>query len=231
MNNLSGFVKKLRDIMRNDPGINGDAQRIEQIAWMLFLKVYDNKEEDWEIDDSNYESIIPDKYRWTNWANDDRSGKTLTGDALLDFVNNGLFPCLKNLEVNMDTPINKAIVKTTFEDANNYMKDGVLLRQVINVIDEIDFSDYEESHAFGDIYESILKELQSAGSSGEFYTPRAVTDFMAKMIRPQIGEQMADLACGFRVIIVIEANSYVNTRSSRLLPKFKTQKINSWCAA
>lgn len=196
MNNLSGFVKKLRDIMRNDPGINGDAQRIEQIAWMLFLKVYDSKEEDWEIDDSNYESIIPDKYRWTNWAHDDRSGKTLTGDALLDFVNNGLFPCLKNLEVNMDTPINKAIVKTTFEDANNYMKDGVLLRQVINVIDEIDFSDYEESHAFGDIYESILKELQSAGSSGEFYTPRAVTDFMAKMIRPQIGEQMADLACG-----------------------------------
>lgn len=196
MNNLSGFVKKLRDIMRNDPGINGDAQRIEQIAWMLFLKVYDSKEEDWEIDDSNYESIIPDKYRWTNWAHDDRSGKALTGDALLDFVNNGLFPCLKNLEVNMDTPINKAIVKTTFEDANNYMKDGVLLRQVINVIDEIDFSDYEESHAFGDIYESILKELQSAGSSGEFYTPRAVTDFMAKMIRPHIGEQMADLACG-----------------------------------
>ena len=182
--------------MRNDSGINGDAQRIEQIAWMLFLKVYDSKEEDWEIDDSNYESIIPEKYRWTNWAHDDKTGEALTGDALLDFVNNGLFPTLKNLQVDIKTPINKAIVKTTFEDANNYMKDGVLLRQVINVIDEIDFSDYEESHAFGDIYESILKELQSAGSAGEFYTPRAVTDFMAMMIKPQIGEKMADFACG-----------------------------------
>lgn len=196
MINLSGFVKKLRDIMRNDSGINGDAQRIEQIAWMLFLKVYDSKEEDWEIDEDNYESIIPRKYRWSNWAHDDKSGSALTGDGLLDFVNNGLFPTLKNLPVDKNTPINKAIVKTTFEDANNYMKDGVLLRQVINIIDEIDFSDYEESHAFGDIYESILKELQSAGSSGEFYTPRAVTDFMAMMIKPQIGEKMADFACG-----------------------------------
>ena len=196
MINLSGFVKKLRDIMRNDSGVNGDAQRIEQIAWMLFLKVYDSKEEDWELDDSTYESIIPEKYRWAHWAYDDKSGTALTGDALLDFVNNGLFPSLKNLHVDKDTPINKAIVKTTFEDANNYMKDGVLLRQVINVIDEIDFSDYEKSHAFGDIYESILKELQSAGSAGEFYTPRAVTDFMAMMIKPKIGEKMADFACG-----------------------------------
>ena len=196
MINLSGFVKKLRDIMRNDSGVNGDAQRIEQIAWMLFLKVYDSKEEDWELDDSAYESIIPQKYRWAHWAHDDKSGTALTGDALLDFVNNGLFPSLKNLHVDKDTPINKAIVKTTFEDANNYMKDGVLLRQVINVIDEIDFSDYEKSHAFGDIYESILKALQSAGSAGEFYTPRAVTDFMAMMIKPKIGEKMADFACG-----------------------------------
>lgn len=230
MINLSGFVKKLRDIMRNDSGINGDAQRIEQIAWMLFLKVYDSKEDDWEIDNINYESIIPDEYRWVNWAHDDKTGKALTGDELLDFVNNGLFPTLKNLQVDMDTPINKAIVKTTFEDANNYMKDGVLLRQVINVIDEIDFSDYEESHAFGDIYESILKELQSAGSSGEFYTPRAVTDFMAMMIKPKIGEKMADFACGFRVIIMTQANSQVNTRVLELLPKFKIKKMNRWCA-
>ena len=120
----------------------------------------------------------------------------MTGDTLLDFVNNKLFPTLKGISVTPNTPIKKAIVKTTFEDANNYMKDGVLLRQVLNVIDEINFGDYEESHAFGDIYESILKELQSAGSSGEFYTPRAVTDFMAKMIEPKIGETMADFACG-----------------------------------
>ena len=202
MSNLTGFVKRLRDIMRNDAGINGDAQRIEQIAWMLFLKVYDAKEQDWEWDDEDYQSIIPDACRWQNWAADDKSGNAMTGDKLLDLVNNTLFPTLKNLPVIADTPIKKAIVQTTFADANNYMKDGVLLRQVINVIDELDFSDYEESHAFGEIYETILKELQSAGSAGEFYTPRAVTDFMALVIKPQIGETMADFACGTGGFIV-----------------------------
>lgn len=202
MSNLTGFVKRLRDIMRNDAGINGDAQRIEQIAWMLFLKVYDAKEQEWEFSDDNYQSIIPEECRWQNWAQDDKSGTALTGDKLLNFVNNTLFPTLKNLQVDASTPINKAIVQTTFADANNYMKDGILLRQVINVIDELDFNDYEESHAFGDIYESILKELQSAGSAGEFYTPRAVTDFMAQVIKPQIGETMADFACGTGGFIV-----------------------------
>lgn len=196
MSNLSSFVKRIRDIMRNDAGINGDAQRIEQIAWMLFLKVYDAKEQDWKINDDDYESIIPEECRWINWAHDDRSGSAMTGDALLNFVNNTLFPTLKGLEVDPETPIKKSIVKTTFEDANQYMKDGVLLRQVINIIDELDLGDYEESHAFGEIYESILRELQSAGSSGEFYTPRAVTEFMVKMIRPKIGETCADFACG-----------------------------------
>ncbi len=182
--------------MRNDAGINGDAQRIEQIAWLLFLKVYDTKEDDWEFSDDEYESIIPEECRWRNWAADDGKGTAITGDELLDFINNRLFPALKSIQVSKTTPINKAIVKTTFEDTNNYMKDGVLLRQVVNVIDELKLDDYEESHAFGDIYESILKELQSAGSAGEFYTPRAVTDFMAQIIQPKIGEKMADFACG-----------------------------------
>lgn len=209
MSNISGFVKRIRDIMRNDAGINGDAQRIEQIAWMLFLKVYDSKENDWEFNEDNYESIIPENCRWRNWAHEE-GGRGMTGDALLNFVNNTVFPVLKGVDikdatgnvlikgvqVDPTTPIKKAIVKTTFEDANNYMKDGVLLRQVINVIDDLDLSDYEESHAFGEIYESILRELQSAGSAGEFYTPRAVTDFMAQMINPKVGEKVADFACG-----------------------------------
>ena len=210
MSNLSGFVKRIRDIMRNDAGINGDAQRIEQIAWMLFLKVYDAKEQDWDMEEKDYISIIPEECRWQKWAVDDHTGTALTGDKLLNFVNNTLFPVLKGndikdttgkiiipgVKVDSSTPIKKAIVQTTFADANQYMKDGVLLRKVINVIDDLDLGDYEESHAFGEIYEAILKELQSAGSSGEFYTPRAVTDFMAKMINPQIGEQVADFACG-----------------------------------
>lgn len=193
---LGGFVKSVRNIMRQDPGVNGDAQRIEQLAWMLFLKVYDAKEQDWEIDEDDYVSIIPEACQWRNWAHDDFSGNAMTGDKLLDFVNITLFPTLKKLPVNPSTPIKKAIVQTVFTDANNYMKDGVLLRQLINLIDDIDFTDYEESHAFGEIYESILKELQSAGSAGEFYTPRAVTDFMAQMVAPKIGEEVADYACG-----------------------------------
>lgn len=196
MASQSGFVKKIRDIMRMDAGINGDAQRIEQLVWILFLKVYDAKESDWEFDEDNYVSIIPEECRWRNWAVADDNGHSLTGEDLLEFVNNKLFPTLKKLEITPQTPIKKAIVQSTFEDANNYMKDGVYLRQVIDVVNEIDFEDVKESHAFGDIYEDILKELQSAGSSGEFYTPRAVTEFMAKMIQPKIGEVMADFACG-----------------------------------
>ena len=178
----SGFIKRIRDIMRMDAGINGDAQRIEQMVWMLFLKVYDAKEDDWEINEDDYTSIIPENCRWRNWAKMDDNGHAMTGDKLLDFVNNTLFPTLKNLTVTPDTPVKKAIVKSTFEDANNYMKDGVYLRQVIDVIDEIEFDDVKESHDFGFVYEEILKDLQGAGSSGEFYTPRAVTDFMAMMI-------------------------------------------------
>ncbi len=192
----SGFIKRVRDIMRMDAGINGDAQRIEQMVWMLFLKVYDSKEDDWELNEDDYTSIIPEECRWRNWAVADANGHAMTGDVLLDFVNNKLFPTLKNLSVTPDTPVKKAIVKSTFEDANNYMKDGVYLRQVIDVINEIEFDDVKESHAFGFVYEEILRELQAAGSSGEFYTPRAVTDFMALMIQPKLGEKMADFACG-----------------------------------
>jgi type I restriction enzyme M protein len=133
---LTNFVKNIRNIMRNDAGINGDAQRIEQIAWMLFLKVYDTQETIWELMDEDYESIIPVDCSWDMWAKDDKSGNAMTGDTLLDFVNNRLFPTLKNLPVTVDTPIKKSIVRSTFEDANNYMKDGVLLRQVLNIIDD-----------------------------------------------------------------------------------------------
>ena len=192
----SGFIKRIRDIMRMDAGINGDAQRIEQMVWMLFLKVYDAKEDDWELNEKNYKSIIPDNCRWRNWAQADDNGHAMTGDKLLDFVNNTLFPTLKELPVTPNTPVKKAIVKSTFEDANNYMKDGVYLRQVIDIIDEIEFDDVKESHDFGFVYEEILRDLQAAGSSGEFYTPRAVTDFMALMIKPKLGEKMADFACG-----------------------------------
>ena len=216
---LGNFVKKQQNIMRGDNGINGDAQRIEQMTWLLFLKVYDTKEEEWEFHNDDYTSIIPEKLRWRNWAvSKDADGKAkadvMTGQTLLDFVNNELFPTLKNLPITETTPLKQAIVKAVFEDANNYMKDGVLLRQVINAIDDINFEEYADRHAFGEIYETILKSLQSAGNAGEFYTPRAVTDFMVKMLNPQLGEQTADFACGTGGFLTSTLKSLENQVSS-----------------
>ena len=193
---ISNFVKRIQDVMRNDSGVNGDAQRIEQIVWILFLKIYDAKEETWELLNDNYTSIIPEGLKWRDWAVDRKDGEALTGDGLLDFVNNTLFPTLKNLEIDETTPMSQVIVRYAFEDANNYQKDGVLLRQVVNIIDEIDFTEYKERHEFGAIYESFLKDLQSAGNAGEFYTPRAVTDFMVKVVKPVLGDKIGDFACG-----------------------------------
>ena len=194
---MGTLVKSLQNIMRNDAGVNGDAQRIEQMTWLFFLKIYDAKEEEWELVDDSYYSVIPERLRWHSWAVDHRDGKALTGDELLSFVNNDLFPSLSKLDLSPDVPLKQQVVKAAFTDANNYMKDGTLLRQVVNAIDEaVDFEDYKEKHAFGEIYETILKDLQSAGNSGEFYTPRAVTDFMAEMLNPKLGETVADFACG-----------------------------------
>lgn len=194
---LATLVKSLQNIMRNDAGVNGDAQRIEQMTWLFFLKIYDAKEEEWEFHDDSYESVIPERLQWRNWAHDNMDGNALTGDKLLDFVNNDLFKTLSNLELEPDAPLRQSIVKSAFTDANNYMKDGILLRQVVNTIDSaVDFTEYKERHAFGEIYETILKDLQSAGNAGEFYTPRAVTDFMAQMVAPKLGERVADFACG-----------------------------------
>ena len=203
--NIGTMIKRLQDIMRQDAGVNGDAQRIEQIVWMLFLKLYDAKESEWEILEDDYRSIIPEKYRWRNWAPDDKDGKAMTGDELSNFIIN-LFNALKELEINETTPIRGRIVREVFEDLNNYMKDGVLIRQVVNVLNEIDLTDFQTRHAFNEIYETILKDLQSAGKSGEFYTPRAVTDFVVKMVDPKIGESVADFACGTGGFLVSALN-------------------------
>ena len=194
--NLGNFIKKIQDIMRNDAGINGDAQRIEQMVWILFLKVYDAKEQEWEFMEDDYESIIPERLRWRNWAVDRKDGSALTGDGLLNFINNDLFQTLRNLEIDEKTPLKKAVVKSVFADNNNYMKDGILLRQVVNEIDGIDFTQYKYRDAFGEIYETLLRTLQSAGNAGEFYTPRAVTDFMVQMMDPGLEDRIADFACG-----------------------------------
>ena len=197
---LGNFVKTIQNIMRGDSGISGDAQRIEQMTWILFLKVYDVKESDWEDGDDDYKSIIPEKLRWRNWAVDKKDGKSdgkaLTGEGLLKFVNKELFPTLKNLTVTDSTSMKKAVVKEVFSEVNQYMKDGTLLRKVINEIEDIKIENAKDFHMLGNIYETILKGLQSAGNAGEFYTPRAVTDFIIGRIKPDFGETVADFACG-----------------------------------
>lgn len=210
----NSFVKRIQDITRKDAGVNGDAQRIEQMSWMLFLKIYDSREVVWEIEQDDYESIIPEELKWRNWAHSEKGDQVLTGDDLLDFVNNKLFKGLKEIEISPEMPIRKQIIKSAFEDANNYMKDGVLLRQVINVVDEVDFNDPEDRHTFNEIYESILKDIQSAGNAGEFYTPRAATDFIAEILSPQLGERMADFACG--------TGGFITSTLKALKPQIKT---------
>ena len=193
MSNISGIIKSMRDIMRQDAGVDGDAQRISQLVWMIFLKIFSDKEEEWDFLIENYQSPIPERLRWQNWAADEEG---MTGDELLNFINNELFETLKNLDVNPQTDPQGWIVKQVFEDTYNYMKSGTLMRQVINKINQIDFNSTQDRHLFGDIYETILKELQSAGAAGEYYTPRAVTQFMVDMVDPQIGDTMLDPACG-----------------------------------
>lgn len=176
--------------MRKDAGVDGDAQRINQLVWMFFLKIFDDRESEKEALEDKYHSPMPERLRWRNWAAD---AEGITGEALAEFINNDLFKTLKGLT----SPEPRAqLVRHVFEEANNYMKSGTLMRQVINKINEVDFNRKNDLHLFGDIYEQILRDLQSAGNAGEFYTPRAVTQFMVEMVDPKLGEKVLDPACG-----------------------------------
>jgi len=188
---ISNTVQSIRNIMRKDPGVDGDAQRISQMTWLIFLKVFDSMEEEKEAENSRYKSPLSEEIRWRNWAKDEEG---ITGDELMEFVNEKVFEKIKNLDVENNRKAQ--IIRQVFEDTYNYMKNGVLMRQVINEINKIDFTSSKDRHLFNDIYESILKELQSAGSAGEFYTPRAVTQFIVDMVNPKLGEIVLDPACG-----------------------------------
>jgi type I restriction enzyme M protein len=186
-------VKSIQDIMRQDSGVDGDAQRISQLCWMFFLKIIDDQDQELEETRSNYRSPIPRKLQWRNWAADPEG---ITGDELLGFINDDLFPGLKALAVSSQPGDRRRVVRDVFEDAYNYMKSGQLTRQVVNKINEVDFNNLAERQHFGDIYERILNDLQSAGNAGEYYTPRAVTTFMVDRIDPRPAETLFDPACG-----------------------------------
>ena len=190
MSNVSNIVKTIQDIMRKDAGTYGDAQRLEQLGWMFFLKIFDDREKELELLRDNYKSPLPQHLRWSAWATDEEG---ITGEALLDFVNINLLPKLKTITAGGDIA---RLIRSIFEYANNYMKNGTLMRQVINKINGINFNASDDRHMFGDIYEMILKDLQSAGNAGEFCTPRAVTQFIVEQVNPQLGEHILDPACG-----------------------------------
>lgn len=190
---ISSAIKSIQDIMRKDAGVDGDAQRLGQMSWLLFLKVFDAQEQELEIEQDDYRAPIPVEFLWRNWAADNEG---ITGDELLEFVNDELFSQLKNFTAPIDKNPRGFVVKAAFSDAFNYMKNGTLLRQVINKLNEIDFTDSNERHLFGDLYEQILKDLQSAGNAGEFYTPRAITKFIVAVTNPKLGESIMDPACG-----------------------------------
>lgn len=190
---ISSSIKSIQDIMRKDVGVDGDAQRIGQLVWLLFLKIFDDREAEWELLDDGYKSPLPEQYRWRNWA---ANPEGMTGEDLKSFIDNELFPSLQSLEEYSTTPA-AYVVRGVFEDAYNYMKSGQLLRQVINKIQEgVDFNKAQERHAFGDMYEQLLRDLQNAGNAGEFYTPRPVTEFMVRMVDPKLDEKVMDPACG-----------------------------------
>jgi len=192
MANISGLVKSIQKIMWNDTGLNGDAQRIEQLGWMLFLKIFSDKDKELELIQDDYVSPIPEELHWSEWAEDDEG---MTGDELLIFVDQTLFPTLANLDLSTGNK-RALIVHEVFSGNHNYMKSGTILRQVINKLNEIDFNNSKDKHLFGDVYESFLRELQSAGKSGEFYTPRAIVQFLTDMVNPQLNEKILDTSCG-----------------------------------
>src|SRR5437867_12844494 len=186
-------VKSIQDIMRQDVGVDGDAQRLSQLCWMFFLKIIDDQDKKLEETQEGYRSPIPKSLRWRTWAADP---KGLTGGELLAFINTQLFPQLKELSIGRKARGRRRVVRDVFEDAYNYMKSGQLMRQIINKINGVDFNDLAERKHFGDIYEQLLNDLQSAGNAGEYYTPRAVTAFMVDRINPRPGETLFDPACG-----------------------------------
>ena len=216
---MSAMIKSLEDIMRKDAGLNGDAQYIEQITWLLFLKAFDAKEMEWEFR-PDYRGVIPEGFRWRDWAADKEG---ITGDELIAFVDK-LFAKLKKLSTS-DGDMRKYVVRNVFEDINSYMKSGVYLRQLINRINEkVDFIDATQKHTFNDLYEGMLKDLQSAGRAGEFYTPRPVTNFIVEMINPKLGETVLDTACGTGGFLTSVIAHIGSVKTTEELEKLQTSR-------
>jgi type I restriction enzyme M protein len=215
MTDVQNVIKQIQNIMRKDAGVDGDAQRLSQLVWMLYLKIFDDKEKELEYEDPSYHSQLPKELRWRSWA---ANPEGITGEELSRFIDTELFPALKKLSIKGELKESSAIIRSVFADTYNYMRNGTLIRQVINKINEINFNKKDDRHQFGDVYEKLLKDLQSAGNAGEFYTPRPLTKFVVDMVSPRLGETVLDPACGTGGFII---NTLEYVRDSG---QVKTQK-------
>jgi len=233
--NLRGTIKSIQDIMRKDDGVDGDAQRIGQLTWMLFLKVFDQREEEWEDDNAAYASPIPDAYRWRNWAAylpgpDGKKKPQIQGSELISFVNNQLFPAFQGIDASI-TPTHQ-VIKQVFEDSHNYMKSGSLMLAVIEKLEEaINFHDFTTRVSLGDVYEQILNDLRSAGNAGEFYTPRALTHFMVERVNPRLNkrETVLDPACGTGGFLTAVIDHFRNQLDDRSRMARKLERPQALC--
>ena len=198
MSSISSIIKNVRNIMRQDRGVSGDAQRLEQLGWMVFLKILDEKDQELELIRDGYRSVIPKEFQWRNWAADPEG---ITGEELTPFIDHpadGLFAALKELKA-AHAPQRAGLVREVFDGSNNYMKSGFEMRKVINQLNGFDFNNSADRHIFGTVYESILIELRDAGNKGEYYTPRAITRLMTQMTAPKLGEKVLDPAGHWRL--------------------------------
>lgn len=219
--NLSSTIKSIQDIMRKDDGVDGDAQRLGQLTWMLFLKIFDQREEEWEDDNPKYKSPLPKRMRWRNWAayvpgRDGKKKPQIAASEVINFVNNDLFPSLKDLNASA-SPQHK-VIRSVFEDANNYMKSGPQFLAVIEKLEEaIDFHDFKTRANLGDVYEQLLNDLRGAGNAGEFYTPRAITQFMVDRVNPRLkkNEVVLDPACGTGGFLTATIDHLRNQRTTK----------------
>lgn len=199
------------DIMRRDDGTTGILEYMEQLSWMIFLKVFEDLEKRFE-DEAKFEGreyipIIDPKFRWSSWAtkSDRELEKYFSDDELkiiresrehilIAFIDKKLFPYLRSLK---GSPEKEKIASIFQEIRGNRMKSPYNLREVISILNEIDFNRAEDSHVLSQIYEDLLLRLgKEGGVAGEFYTPRPIVRLMVKMVDPKIGEKVFDPFCG-----------------------------------
>lgn len=211
--------KTLDNKMRTDAGISGDINYIEQTSWLLFLKYLEdlekNKALEAQLNGKKYTPIIDPKYTWSAWAYPATAegkldhNKALTGDDLLEFVNKELFPYLRGFKREDNAATLEYKIGEIFSELSNRFQSGYILRDVINVINDMRFQSEQERHELSALYEDRIKNMGNASrNGGEYYTPRPLIRTIIKAVQPKIGDRIYDGAVGSAGFLV-EAFEYL----------------------